>query len=319
VIESFGSTKLVQVGSNFYLNSNSSGTGPELKYVGSAVVAGQFGNIAPIAAEQTTNGYNVAWKVGADQYTAWSTDSNGNYLSNFFGAVSGSNPAFRALETTFHQDLNGDGVIGIPAPVASAATAGGPDSTLETFTGSSLTLDASSLSHCQIIGFAGDGTLQGSDQIDLRGMNYHSVHSDYDSSTGILAISDGTNTTDIQFLGNYSQDSFKFADDGAGGSVVYARPAAPNQIVATNVLASGHETFVFGPNFGQISLAHFVPETDTIQINRAVFASIDALLAATHDDSSGNAVITDAVQDTITLQNVTTAQLHEHQSDFHLV
>ena len=44
-----------------------------------------------------------------------------------------------------------------------------------------------------------------------------------------------------------------------------------------------------------------------------------ALLAATHDDPHGNAVITDAAQDTITIQHVTTAQLLAHQADFHFI
>jgi hypothetical protein len=42
-IESSGSTSLVQVGNNFYLNSSSYGFGPELKYGGAVFVAGQFG------------------------------------------------------------------------------------------------------------------------------------------------------------------------------------------------------------------------------------------------------------------------------------
>ena len=39
-IEAFGSTKLVQAGSNFYLQSISSGSGPELKCYGAPVVGG---------------------------------------------------------------------------------------------------------------------------------------------------------------------------------------------------------------------------------------------------------------------------------------
>ena len=54
---------------------------------------------------------------GADQYTVWSTDSGGNYLSNIVGAVSGTSAALESLETIFHQDLNGDGVIGVPTVV----------------------------------------------------------------------------------------------------------------------------------------------------------------------------------------------------------
>ena len=111
VIESFGSTSLVAVGNNYFLD-NSAGSGPELKYGGAAVVAGQFGAWTPIGAEQTATGYEVAWKIpGADQYTVWTTDSNGNYLSNI-GTVSGTSTALESLETSFHQDLNGDGVIG---------------------------------------------------------------------------------------------------------------------------------------------------------------------------------------------------------------
>jgi serralysin len=117
VIEAFGSTSLVQVGNNFYLNSNSSGSGPELKYGGAPVAAGQFSTWVPIGAEPTASGFEVAWKVaGADQYTVWSTDSSGNYISNI-GVVSGTSSALEALETSFHQDLNGDGVIGIPTPI----------------------------------------------------------------------------------------------------------------------------------------------------------------------------------------------------------
>ena len=50
---------------------------------------------------------------GTDHYTVWNTDSNGNYLSNI-GHVSGTSAALESLETSFHQDLNGDGVIGVP-------------------------------------------------------------------------------------------------------------------------------------------------------------------------------------------------------------
>ena len=63
-------------------------------------------------------GYDVAWQdPGSGLYTVWSTDSNGNYLSNLIGVVSGTSTALESLETTFNQDLNGDGTIGIPKVV----------------------------------------------------------------------------------------------------------------------------------------------------------------------------------------------------------
>src|SRR5437764_10533493 len=86
----FRSTKLVQVGSNYFLNSVSSGTGPELKYQGANIVVGQWGGWAPIGGEGTSTGYEVAWKLaGADQYTVWNKDTNGNDTTNTIGTVSG--------------------------------------------------------------------------------------------------------------------------------------------------------------------------------------------------------------------------------------
>ena len=109
----FGSTSLVQVGNNYFL-IHSSGSGPALKYNGAPVTAGQFGAWTPIGAEQTASGYEVAWKVPGPISTAvWNTDSSGNYISNP-AVVSGTSSRWKSLETSFHQDLNGDGVIGSP-------------------------------------------------------------------------------------------------------------------------------------------------------------------------------------------------------------
>jgi hypothetical protein len=61
--------------------------------------------------------------TGADQYTVWNTDSNGNLVSNNIGIVSGTSAALESLEPSFHQDLNGDGVIGVPPVSATVAQA----------------------------------------------------------------------------------------------------------------------------------------------------------------------------------------------------
>jgi hypothetical protein len=112
VVEAFGSTSLTEIGAKFYLD-NSSGAGPSLKYQGADYVAGQFGQWAPIGAEQTASGYEVAWKLtGADTYTVWNTDSNGNYVSNVLDSVPGTNATLVSIESSFQQDLNGDGLIG---------------------------------------------------------------------------------------------------------------------------------------------------------------------------------------------------------------
>ena len=116
VIQTDGSTSLVEIGNNFYLYTD--GTGPELKSGGMPAVAGPAGSWTPIGAAATSTGYEVAWELpGTDEYTVWNTDSSGNFTSDTIGVVQGSSIALEALETSFGQDLNGDGMIGIPAMV----------------------------------------------------------------------------------------------------------------------------------------------------------------------------------------------------------
>jgi RTX calcium-binding nonapeptide repeat (4 copies) len=95
---------------------------------------------------------------------------------------------------------------------------------------------------------------------------------------------------------------------GATTQTASAAPAATG--------ANG-DTFVFAANFGHETIANFHPDTDVIEIDHTVFADFHALLAATHDDGTGNAVIAANPNETITVKNVTVAQLVQHQSDFH--
>ena len=128
VIESFGVTSLVQVGSNYFMDPVAGGIGVELKENGSPVTTAtsQFIGWALIGAEQTSTGYDVAWKNAAtNHYAVWTTDSSGNFVSTT-GGISGTSTTLENYETALHQDLNGDGVIGIPpAAVKGAASSSG--------------------------------------------------------------------------------------------------------------------------------------------------------------------------------------------------
>ena len=122
VIEAFGSTSLVQVGNNYFLDSHSTGTGPEVKYGAAPLTVGEFA-WTPIGAEQTSTGYEIALKSAATgQYTIWITDSSGNVDYDPSGSLSGSSAALESYETSFHQDLNNDGVIGIPTVAGNVAS-----------------------------------------------------------------------------------------------------------------------------------------------------------------------------------------------------
>jgi serralysin len=118
VIESAGSTSLVQVGNNYYLYANGTSSGPSVKVGGAVVTMGSQGTWNPIGAEQTATGYEVAWKdSGSNQYVVWATDSSGNLVSFMSGVVAGTSATLESLEASFHQDLNGDSVISGPITI----------------------------------------------------------------------------------------------------------------------------------------------------------------------------------------------------------
>ena len=110
-IESAGATSLVQSGDKYSLISDS-GSGPTLKYAGTAFVSGQFGSWTPIGTEETGSGYIVAWKdTSSGRYTVWTTDNNGNYITNT-ADVAGTSATLAPVEVKFQQDLNGNGILG---------------------------------------------------------------------------------------------------------------------------------------------------------------------------------------------------------------
>ena len=240
VIEALGSTSLVEVGNNYYLDTISSGTGPELKYGGAAIVAGQFGAYTPVGVEQTAGGYEVAFQnSGANQFSIWNTDSNGNFVS--YSVYSGTSPALGSLETSFHQDLNGDGVVftsgtgssvsagnlivGAGASVeltgaySGTVTFGGPTGTLKIDTPASFT------------GSIG-GQLAIGDVIDLpnitAGAGATLAYSG-NNGPGTLTVSDGIHTDSIALLGNYSLANFTASSDGNGGTQFIDPPLPTSQ------------------------------------------------------------------------------------------
>ncbi len=215
----FGSTSLTKVWYNYFLD-NSSGSGPELQLSGADVVAGEFGGWVPIGAVQTASGYDIAWEIpGANEYTVWTTDSNGNYVSDTIGVVAGNSYALESLEATFGQDLNGDRVIGplivagetleIDSPYAGPLTFGGSTGTLQLDTPSSFTGTVAGLT--------------GQDKLDLRFLNPATVQTPTyvgNSSGGTLTVTDGTHTANIALLGNYLASTFVTSSDGHGGTAI---------------------------------------------------------------------------------------------------
>jgi hypothetical protein len=119
-----GLTGLVTVGDNYFLGS----TGPELKYHGAPVTAGQFQDWVPISSVQVAGGgYDVAWKNSSGQFTFWATDGQGNFQSYPTNgvALAANSATVQKYETIFHQDLNGDHTIGVPGTTSGSGTSSG--------------------------------------------------------------------------------------------------------------------------------------------------------------------------------------------------
>jgi hypothetical protein len=238
-IEAFGLTSLVQVGNNYFLYPAGGSSGPMLKYANGTtpVVAGQTGNWLPIGAEQTASGYEVAWKLaGADQYTVWNTDKNGTNLSSPIGIVSGSSMALQALEPSFRQDLNGDGLIGRPTIGAGETlqvTSTYSGQVVFTATTGILELLKSSSFAGTVAGMTADDIID-FDMIDPTKVQVPTYSGD--SSGGTLTVTDGSHTASIALLGNYLSSTFVASSDGHGGTKV-VDPALP---ASSSVLAPSH-------------------------------------------------------------------------------
>jgi len=251
-IESLGSTSLAQVGTSFNLTPVDGGSGLELNYYGSPVVAAQFGVWTPIGAEQTSSGYLVAWQApGTDQFILWTTDSNGNYLSDT-GLVLGSSAALQRAENTLHQDLNGDGVIvlsGSGTIIGSNSLIVGSGASVELVGAYSGTVRFAGATGSLIIDqstqFGGtiSGQLTKGDLIDLRDITAGAgatVTYSGNNSPGNLSVSDGTNTATIALSGNYSLGNFIVSSDGNGGTLLVDPPLSTAQ--GNEVLTNGSES-----------------------------------------------------------------------------
>ena len=251
---------------------------------------------------------------------------DGDYSAATFNATSDGTGGINIQEAPAQITIASGETIALASAGISAENVAFQNST------GNLTLDNPSNFNGVISGFAGNGAQAGSDQIDLKGINYNasSFSQSYNSTTDTLSLSDGTNSTVLHFTGTYQAADFGFQSDGSGGTIVYDPPGssapAPSMIVASvpNQTLTGNaasDNFVFNfANVGQATVTDFHPATDVLQFNSQLFANIQAALNATHDDGHGNTVVAlDASATTITLSGVVkAAQLHASEG-FHFI
>jgi hypothetical protein len=254
----YGTTSLTQVGNQYFLSG--SGTDPALSFDGSLVTAGEFAGWSPIGAVQTATDYDVAWKdtVGGG-YSVWSVNSNGNFTGNLLAAdVPGNSLTLEMLETTFGQDLNGDGTIGSPTTVIYTDT--GPYGTTSLTqvgnqyflsgggTDPALSFDGSLVTAGEFAGWSPIGAVQTATGYDVAwkdnvGGRYSvwSVNGN-GNFTGLLAADVSSNNQTLESLESV------FGQDLNGDGVVglYAAPGTTLQISQRLSGASGAATIGVG-------------------------------------------------------------------------
>ena len=117
--------------------------------------------------------------------------------------------------------------------------------------------------------------------------------------------------TNESFDGQAGNDTI----NGGGGNDVLVGGAGNDALTG----GSGNDTFVFKAGFGHDVITDFVAGAgtdDAIEFQNNIFADFDAVLAAASASGSDTVITVDA-DNSITLQNVALASLH--QDDFHIV
>jgi VCBS repeat-containing protein len=150
-------------------------------------------------------------------------------------------------------------------------------------------------------------------QAILEGVRYTDTKSGHHDGTDrviTVVVNDGTQNSSVQTTTITNSHVINGTD-------------AANTLISTSANdymtgAGGADNFKFSPHLGNDTVADFTPGTDAITFASGMFGNHPAdVLAATHDDGSGNTVITIDAHNSITLHNVQKAQLSA--SDFHFV
>ncbi len=335
-----GATSLVLTGNDYFLDPKGTSNGPMLKYDGAAWTDGEWGGWTPVGAEVTATGHEVAFNLaGTNQYTVWNTDANGNITTDTIGTVTGNSAALEGVETSFHQDLNGDGIIGDPSIPFAIETSG---STSLTQLGHDFFLYAHGTSNGPELKYSGapwttgvwggwtpigaEATAGGYEvAFKLTGADLYTVwntDANGNITTNPIASASGNDASLQSIETNFHQD---LNGDGVIGPASHTSPAAAVAPITApasgNAILSGtaaSDSFVFNANFGNDTVGGFRPGTDHVDIDHSLFASVADIVAHTADNAGSGATSTIGGDHPVIFDSVSKLLL-QHASDFHLV
>jgi serralysin len=105
------------------------------------------------------------------------------------------------------------------------------------------------------------------------------------------------------------------APDGLGLANVITGADPSNQILTAS---AANDTFVFSGNFGQDTIVSLNLQRDIIEIDRTLAPDFGTLLARAQENGPDTVISLDA-SNTITIQNVTLAEISAHETAFRII
>jgi hypothetical protein len=340
-VDSSGSTNLVLTGNEYFLDAHGTTNGPALKYDGAAWTDGEWGGWTPVGTEATATGYEMAFNLsGTNQFTVWNVDSNGNITTNTIGNFNAGSSTLYTVENSFHQDLDGDGIIGDPSIPLVIESSGSTTLTQisghfflynnGTSNGPELKYDGAPWSAGEWGGWtpiAAETTGTSYDvAFKLTGSDLYTVwnaDANGNITSNVIAPVPGSDpslqSSETLFHQDLNGDGVIGLASGTSAAAAASPITAP---VSGNAILTGtaaSDTFVFNAHFGNDTVTGFQPGVDQVDLDHTLFASIADLLTHTADNGAGSAVVTIAADQSITFDSVSKLVLQQHASDFHLV
>jgi fibronectin-binding autotransporter adhesin len=294
----------------------------------------------------------VASYTGADVSPLFPTGNQGSFSSNGYVEFAGLSPFDKVVLGSSSNAFEIDNISAgtVPAPhVKLAAPITGTINVSDADIGDTLT---ASVTGDAVITYNGPAPLPGNANVDAlkaaSAIKFDSVqtnggvnvlHWTYDPDNPNLDFLKSGDTLTISFTaqvndghGSVGSQALTITIGGAAPSANMSQLQVVNGTsgndtfnhVGNNVTifgAGGHDTFVFNDaHFGSATIGDFDVNNDTINVNRSLFATVEAFVNAAHSaNSDHDTIITDAAQDTITLKGVTLAQFQAHQGDYHVL
>ena len=256
-------------------------------------LSGSYSNTATLTIDDTVTLNGVALDGGT-------IDNNGAVV------------AAASTASTITGNLTGTGNLEISR--GATLELGGTSTNAVVFEGHTGTLDLGQPSTFagEIAGFTGTApNASDSDVIDLAGINYNSpvFSENYNSTTGVLSVTDGTNSASLSFVG--FTGTFQFASDSNGGTDIFDPPAKSSGAS----VSPGNDAFVFHPGMGAETTTNFNAKADTIELDHfANIESVQQLASHITTDVQGDAVIALGHHDSITLPGMSANYLQAHLS-----